>query len=643
MEISEYRDWKDVGRWADDLFKVDGKLAPGLIHQVDAWKASGLTQGQLTAEALRWVQREIRYFGVELGVNSHLPTHPNLTYERRFGDCKDKSLLLVTLLRELGIEARPALVSMERLRGASRLLPGPQAFDHAIVRARIDGRVYWLDPTLLAQYGTLDDLGAFDYGKALVIGADADELATVGWPSGYANTYEVTDRFEVKDFRQPAELISELTLGRAAADRYRAMRANMPKEEFDRILHSSYLRLFPSATAQGEVEVKDDQARNRFTVIRRYRLPELFDYERGRLQFGANSPLALDILSGPEVPRRATPYDLPYPLEARISQVVVLPENPVRDIPPPSTERTPYFVLKSAFKRDDRELRRDTQITILKDHVPADAMLGYMEDIQKLRAKSGLSLTLRAGVMSDADRQYLNKQIQRLNRFGKSRSAALNAQIEAEVGIRQNGLDIESGKLSRRHLARAHADRSVHHDNLEDHDSALRDIDKAIELDPGQVEYVLTKARILSGTGRFAESLALFEGLEKEGNAHAMKASDLGALGRSYLYLGRHSDADRAFQQAVQASGSSGELIHSYWQHIAAMRSQGRSRPAWRSAWRTTSIANGPIRSAGCCWGACLRRNCWRPRNMRTRASSGTSSWKPTSTLARNSCWMATR
>jgi hypothetical protein len=183
---------------------------------------------------------------------------------------------------------------------------------------------------------------------------------------------------------------------------------------------------------------------------------------------------------------------------------VLLPENPVRDIPPPSTERTPYFGIKSTFKRDDRELRRDLQITVLKDHVPADAMLGYMEDIQKLRAKSGLSLTLRVGVMSDADRQFLNKQIQRLNRYGKSRSGALNAQIEAEIGIRQSSLDIESGKLSKHHLARAHADRAVHRDNLEDHDSALRDIDKAIELDPGQVEYVLTKARILSGIGLFA-------------------------------------------------------------------------------------------------------------------------------------------
>jgi lipoprotein NlpI len=55
-----------------------------------------------------------------------------------------------------------------------------------------------------------------------------------------------------------------------------------------------------------------------------------------------------------------------------------------------------------------------------------------------------------------------------------------------------------------------------------------------------------------------------------------MKESDLSAMGRSYLYLGRHADADRAFQQAVNASDPSGELIHSYWQHITAMRSQGK-------------------------------------------------------------------
>ena len=576
VEISEYQDWKEVSRWAGELFKVNGVLAPGLARRVQEWQAAGLPPERLVADVLRWVQREIRYVGIELGVNSHLPTHPHLTYERRFGDCKDKSLLLVTLLGELGIDARPALVSAEGRRSLAVALPGPHRFDHVIVRARVDGRVYWLDPTLPPQFGSLADLGANDYGNALVIGMDQDALTAVGWPSGYANTYDVRDRFEIASFSQPADLVSELTLGQAGADRYRALRANIPKEEFDRIFHADYLRMFPTAEVVGELEVRDDQERNRLTVIRRYRIPELFGYEEGRFKFSVISPLALDILRQPEVQRRTTPFSLPYPLEARISQVISLPDNPIRDIPAPSTERTPYFNIRHSFKRDDKELRRDMQISVLKDHVPAEAMSGYVEEVQKLRSKSGLSMSVRVGQASEADRKAIRSALERFRRFDKSGSGVIKNQINAEVGRYQSTLDIDSGKLSKRHLARAYANRAINLSELDDSAAGLRDIEKAIELDGSQAEYRIAKARILSYSGRFAESLAVFEQLVNEGQSHVMQEIDLGAMGTNLLYLGRHAEAERIFGQAFDASASAGTLIYSFWQHITAGRSGGR-------------------------------------------------------------------
>lgn len=578
IEISEYADWRDVGRWAEGLFQAPGGLAPELRQQVESWRARSLDKPELTVEALRWVQREIRYFGVEIGVNSHRPAHPNTTFQRRFGDCKDKSLLLATLLNTLGIEARPALVSLDRNRGVEALLPGPHVFDHAIVRAVVDGKTYWLDATLPAQFGGLDEIGAYDYGKALVIGGGSDGLADAGYPRDYVNLYEVTDRFVVKDYKQPAELVSELNLSRSGAERFRALRANLPHEEFDRIFHSDYLRLFPSAEVIGAVEIRDDQAHNRFTMVRRYRIPELFSYQNGRFEFNANSPLALELLRSPEVVRRATPYDLPYPLEARIGQEVELPENPVREVPPPNLERTPYFSVRSSFKNEGKTLRRDLRIEVLKDHVPTKSMLSYVEDTQKLRHRAGITLTLRVGLLTAEDKHFLDLRLRRFDRYGKSRSGALNAQIDAEIGSRQITRDIESGKLTPRQLARAYADRAVHYDELDDVERALPDIDRAIEMDTGEVEYALTKGRILANNGRFEEARKLFERLDKEGHGHDMKESDLGSLGRAYLYLGDFEAAARSFEQAAQAGDREGSLIETFWQHLAAQRSHGRVR-----------------------------------------------------------------
>ena len=129
--------------------------------------------------------------------------------------------------------------------------------------------------------------------------------------------------------------------------------------------------------------------------------------------------------------------------------------------------------------------------------------------------------------------------------------------------------------MSNRNLARAHANRAIQYDELEQNENALRDIDKAIEYDPSQVEYRLSKARILSGDGRFAESLSLFEALEQQGYSDDIKSRDWGALGRDLLYLGRYAEADRAFERAINAADPVGGLIQAYWQHIAARRSGG--------------------------------------------------------------------
>ncbi|MFN9448206.1 MAG: hypothetical protein ACK58U_00895 [Rubrivivax sp.] len=78
---------------------------------------------------------------------------------RRWGDCKDKSLLLVRLLQEVGIEAHPVLVSLQSRSTARQLLPSPAAFEHVVVRVTMDGRDHWLDPTRTVQSSRLDRLG----------------------------------------------------------------------------------------------------------------------------------------------------------------------------------------------------------------------------------------------------------------------------------------------------------------------------------------------------------------------------------------------------------------------------------------------------------------------------------------------------
>ena len=127
------------------------------------WRTMRLSFNSIRARvlgALQWVQGEIRYFSVSLGESTHRPHDPAWVVQRRYGDCKDKTYLLVSLLRELGIDAQPMLVSLQSRRMPAKLLPSPEVFDHAIVRVRLQGKSYYLDGTRPAQSaGRLDTIG----------------------------------------------------------------------------------------------------------------------------------------------------------------------------------------------------------------------------------------------------------------------------------------------------------------------------------------------------------------------------------------------------------------------------------------------------------------------------------------------------
>ncbi|MFC0228927.1 DUF3857 domain-containing transglutaminase family protein [Serratia aquatilis] len=87
-----------------------------------------------------------------------------------YGDCKDLAILLSAMLKAAGIKAEPALVKRGDV-APSLLIPGIFAPNHAIVRAEVDGKTWWLDPTnpVFAPGRTMPDI---QQRWALIFGAD---------------------------------------------------------------------------------------------------------------------------------------------------------------------------------------------------------------------------------------------------------------------------------------------------------------------------------------------------------------------------------------------------------------------------------------------------------------------------------------
>ena len=120
--------------WAQSLFAItpDGKR-----FEAEAARFQALPEPERARAIVRFVQDDVRYVGVEIGENSHRPHTPAWVLDRGFGDCKDKSLLLVSLLRAAGLEAWPSLVHASAGQRLPKSTPSPDVFNHAIVQVAL--------------------------------------------------------------------------------------------------------------------------------------------------------------------------------------------------------------------------------------------------------------------------------------------------------------------------------------------------------------------------------------------------------------------------------------------------------------------------------------------------------------------------
>jgi Domain of Unknown Function with PDB structure (DUF3857)/Transglutaminase-like superfamily len=119
VQFSEFTNWSEVIDWARNLFASAAPPEGEFRDIVKRIKALPSDEAR-TVAALEFAQSEIRYFSVSLGESSHRPTPPDEVLRRRYGDCKDKSLLLIVLLRELGIESNTIRAACGAGQGASQ-------------------------------------------------------------------------------------------------------------------------------------------------------------------------------------------------------------------------------------------------------------------------------------------------------------------------------------------------------------------------------------------------------------------------------------------------------------------------------------------------------------------------------------------
>jgi hypothetical protein len=276
VQFGPARSWGDVVAWALPLYPAADALPADLQARIVEWKKLPDPQARLRA-ALRAVQDEVRYFGVEMGSNTHRPTPPADVWRRRYGDCKDKTYLLTTILGKLDIHAVPALVSTTRGRALREIEPTAAAFNHVIVRATLGDATVWVDPTMTQQGGDPRDVDLSDYGVGLPIVAGADALDTIAAPKRPSASVSTVERFLPQDANGGMRYEIETTYTGASANRMRRNMAATRSEDLQRRYSDYYRQRYGALESLARPVVADDRERNTLKVTEAYLLKDPYD------------------------------------------------------------------------------------------------------------------------------------------------------------------------------------------------------------------------------------------------------------------------------------------------------------------------------------------------------------------------------
>ena len=184
--------WRSIGLWYDDLSRSRLAATPEITAKASEL-AAGKTDFYDKTEAIaEFVQKQVRYFVIEMGVGGYQPHFAGDVFHNRYGDCKDKATLLSSMLSTVGVHS--ALLMVDSRRGVIdpdapsivgnhmvTAIEVPKGYDsqklRSVVIAKTGRRYLIFDPTWdKTPFGQLEHNLQGSYG-VLMEGSDSQVIA----------------------------------------------------------------------------------------------------------------------------------------------------------------------------------------------------------------------------------------------------------------------------------------------------------------------------------------------------------------------------------------------------------------------------------------------------------------------------------
>lgn len=331
--LSSFKNWNDVNVWGQRTFDVSTE--PSLENVFKEVFTGNETIDDKINKIIDFVQDDIRYMGIESGIGSIKPAHPDQVIKQRFGDCKDKSLLLVWLLKKIGVkDAYPALVNTAMTKKTDQTFPTNEIFNHCIVTFKHNNVTYWVDPTFIQQGGDYKNIAINNYHKALIIGVNSDSLSKMQ-PQEFKSEMNLIDELTVSSFLKPASLVMKSNRVGLEADQRRLFLEQYTANDLSKWVTDDLEKFYPKVSKVEDIKISDDIKENIVTTVYNYEVDGFWqDGDKlndpkyaGYMIFKFEPRTVYDYLNISTCQKRKHDFQLNYPVNLQYKVVFKLPKE----------------------------------------------------------------------------------------------------------------------------------------------------------------------------------------------------------------------------------------------------------------------------------------------------------------------------
>jgi predicted Zn-dependent protease/transglutaminase-like putative cysteine protease len=368
---TNFHNWAEVGAWYRSMEGHRAEPDDDIRSKVKDLIAGKTTDEDKARAIYAFVGPQIRYIGVAFGIGRYQPHEAGEILRNQYGDCKDKTTLLISMLSAAGITSDAVLIGAGV--AFNQDVPSPGSFNHAINLVHIDGKPVWLDATAeIAPYRMLEFQIRGHQALVIPLTGDAHIETTPKDPPfpsvvhfdaiGSLDDKGTSHSHMVMDLRGDPELP------------FRAAVLQVSPAQWDELMqHISQAMGYIGKVTNAQFS-RPDNTDDPFHIAYDYEREKSGDWDNLRI-LSQLIPASLGDVDEKDPP--LGPIELGAPHVEISHAAMKLPPGWTAELPPPIHAKSAYATLDKTYKFENGTLITDRRIEILADKVPATDWLTY--------------------------------------------------------------------------------------------------------------------------------------------------------------------------------------------------------------------------------------------------------------------------